>query len=257
MITAVLAMVVGLVAGILGSMFGLGGGFLMVPIMNIAGVDMRVAVGTSAAAIIFNALSATIAYTRYRFINYKAGLVISLTAVATAYLGAQLTRQIDANLLRVLFGLALVGVAYRVARVEGRRKEDDVNTLIQLNMRNIVFLLGGGALAGLASGLLGVGGGVVNVPLLTYLGLPIRLAVATSSMAIAITSVMSALTHYFLGNVDLYLFVFLSPTLIVGAQLGAAITKRIKSASLRKGFSITLVFIALRMILRGLGFPVP
>lgn len=257
MITVVLAMITGLVAGILGSMFGLGGGFLMVPLMNIAGVDMRVAVGTSAAAIIFNALSATIAYTRYRFINYRAGLITSLTAVVTAYLGAQLTKQIDTNILRVLFGTALMGVAYRVARAGGKKEEGNENTLTQLNMRNVIFLLGGGMLAGLVSGLLGVGGGVVNVPLLTYLGLPIRLAVATSSMAITITSVTSALTHYLLGNVDLYLLIFLSPTLIVGAQLGAAITKRIRTTSLRKGFSITLVFIALRMILKGLGFPIP
>jgi len=257
MVTSLLAMAVGLVAGILGSMFGLGGGFLMVPLMNIAGIDMKVAVGTSATAIIFNALSATIAYARYKYIDYRAGLFLSSTAVATAYLGAQLTKYIDVNLLRVLFGIALVSVAYRVAKTGRRTEGEDRATLIQLSPRNVVFLLSGGALAGLASGLLGIGGGVVNVPLLTYLGLPIRLAVATSSMAIALTSVTSAITHYTLGNVDIYILIFLAPTLVVGAQVGAAITKRIRSASLRKGFSATLVFIALRMILKGLGFQIP
>ncbi|MEM2682224.1 MAG: sulfite exporter TauE/SafE family protein, partial [Zestosphaera sp.] len=85
------ASLIGLGAGVLGSMFGLGGGFLIVPLLNIAGVDIRVAVGTSASAIFFNMLSSTIAYSRYKYVVYKAGALLSATAVVTAYFGAQLT----------------------------------------------------------------------------------------------------------------------------------------------------------------------
>ncbi len=81
----------------------------------------------------------------------------------------------------------------------------------------------GGCLAGFVAGLLGVGGGVVNVPFLTSLGFSMHYAVATSSMAITITSVTSALTHYALGNVDLGLLTSLAPSLIVGAQVGASL----------------------------------
>lgn len=257
MAVQLLAPLIGLVAGILGSMFGLGGGFIIVPLLNIAGVDMKTAVGTSAAAIFFNAVSATVAYTRYGYVMYRAGMLLSATAVVSAYFGAMLTKYLNVDTLRVFFGIALFLVAYRVAIARERAGVAQSHGIVLWDYKAYSLLLGGGVLAGLVSGLLGVGGGIVNVPLLTHLGIAMQLAVATSSMAITLTSVTSALTHHTLGNVDASLFVLLVPTLIVGAQVGARIAKRVSSRSLRRGFSVVLVFIALRMILRGLGYQIP
>lgn len=248
---------IALLAGILGSMFGLGGGFLMVPLLNIAGVSMKIAVGTSAAAIFFNAISATIAYARYGYIAYRAGLLISITASVSAYVGALLTKYIDVDTLRIIFGTILVLVAIRVAATREKSGSSQLHKAIQWDTKTYATLLGGGVLAGLASGLLGVGGGVVNVPLLTHLGAAMHVAVATSSMAITLTSVSSAITHYTLGNIDMVLLAFLVPTLIIGAQVGARIARRTRSQTLRRGFAVVLVFIAVRMILKGLGYQVP
>lgn len=250
------ASLIGLGAGILGSMFGLGGGFLMVPLLNIAGVDMRIAVGTSASAIFFNMLSSTIAYSRYRYVVYRAGILLSVTAVITAYFGAQLTRALDPDLIRVIFGVVLIYVGLRVAITAANNRALE-STVVRWNTRNYTVLVLGGCLAGFVAGLLGVGGGVVNVPLLTSLGFLMHYAVATSSMAITLTSVTSALTHYTLGNVDLGLLISLAPSLIVGAQVGASIAKRTKSVTLKRGFAVVLWFIAARMILKGLGFSIP
>ena len=251
-----LAPLIGLMAGVLGSMFGLGGGFLMIPLLNIAGVDMKVAIGTSASAIFFNMLSSTIAYSRYKYVVYRAGLFISVTAVVTAYFGAQLTRILNADVLRVLFGAVLILVGLRIyAGKEG--KERDARRDMNWDSSTYAKLLLGGCLGGFVAGLLGVGGGVVNVPLLTMLGFTIHHAVATSSMAITVTSITSALTHYTLGNVDLQLLALLTPSLIVGAQVGALIAKKTKSRTLRKGFAITLWFVSLRMLLKGIGLLVP
>ncbi|MEM2007240.1 MAG: sulfite exporter TauE/SafE family protein [Sulfolobales archaeon] len=252
-----LAPMIGLLAGTLGSMFGLGGGFLMVPLLNIAGVSMKIAVGTSATAIFFNAISATIAYARYGYIAYRAGLLISITATVSAYLGALLTRYIDVDTLRIIFGVVLLLVATRVAVMREKSGSSQLHKTIQWDFKKYMALLGGGILAGLASGLLGVGGGVVNVPLLTYLGAVMHVAVATSSMAITLTSVSSAITHYTLGNIDVVLLALLVPTLIVGAQIGARIARRAKSQTLRRGFAIVLAFIAVRMVLKGLGYQIP
>lgn len=256
MMLFVLAPLIGLAAGVLGSMFGLGGGFLMVPLLNIVGVDMKVAVGTSASAIFFNMLSSTIAYSRYKYVVYRAGLFLSVTAVATAYFGAQLTRILNADVLRMLFGAALILVGLRIY-ISKEGKERDVRRDMNWDLGTYMKLSLGGCLGGLVAGLLGVGGGVVNVPLLTMLGFTIHYAVATSSMAITITSITSALTHYTLGNVDLQLLTLLAPSLIVGAQVGALTAKKTKSRTLRKGFTVTLWFIAVRMLLKGIGLPVP
>ena len=244
----VLVPLIGLVAGFLGAMFGLGGGFLMVPLLTISGIDMRVAIGTSSAAILFNSVSAVVAYSRYRYVVFRAGVIISATAVATAYLGAMLTRIVDVRVLKVLFGLVLIYVAVRVALARGVDRGVE-NYRLTWTPRTYLAVTSGGLLAGLIAGLLGVGGGVVNVPLLTFLGVPMHNAVATSTLAITITSTSSALTHYTIGNVDLQLLALLAPTLVVGAQLGASTAKRLRSLTLRRGFAAVLVFIALRTLL--------
>lgn len=250
------ASLIGLGAGVLGSMFGLGGGFLIVPLLNIAGVDIRVAVGTSASAIFFNMLSSTIAYSRYKYVVYKAGALLSATAVVTAYFGAQLTKVLNPDLLRVVFGVVLVLVGLRMMISASSDKVSE-KTAVRWGLRNYVVLLLGGCLAGFIAGLLGVGGGVVNVPLLTSLGFLMHYAVATSAMAITITSVTSALTHHTLGNVDLVLLASLTPPLVIGAQVGALIAKKTKSVTLKRGFVVVLWVIAARMMLKGLGFNIP
>ncbi|MEO3993716.1 MAG: sulfite exporter TauE/SafE family protein [Desulfurococcaceae archaeon TW002] len=247
---------IGFGAGVLGSMFGLGGGFLMVPFLNIIGVDMRVAVGTSASAIFFNMLSSTLAYSRYKYVVYRAGALLSVSAVVTAYFGAQLTKVLDPDLLRAVFGFVLVLVGLRMMVASSNDRITEKNA-VRWGMKNYVLLVLGGCLAGFVAGLLGVGGGVVNVPLLTFLGFLIHYAVATSSMAITITSVTSALTHYTLGNIDLGLLVSLTPSLIVGAQIGALTAKKTKSVTLRRGFAVVLWFVAARMILKSLGLNIP
>ena len=256
MLVYLVASLIGLGAGILGSMFGLGGGFLMVPLLNIMGVDIRVAVGTSASAIFFNMLSSTIAYSRYRYVVYRAGILLSVSAAVTAYFGAQLTKVLNPDLLKTIFGVVLILVGLRIIATSDNGKGSG-NSSVEWCVKNYVLLVLGGCLAGLVAGLLGVGGGVVNVPLLTFLGFLIHYAVAASSMAITITSVTSALTHYSLGNVDPGLLISLAPTLIIGAQVGASIAKRTRSITLRRGFALVLWFIAARMILKGLGFNIP
>ncbi|MCX8208575.1 MAG: sulfite exporter TauE/SafE family protein [Sulfolobales archaeon] len=252
-----IAPIVGLAAGVVGSMLGLGGGFIIVPLLNIAGVDMKIAVGTSAAAVFFNAVSATVAYARYGYVLFRVGVLISASAVASAYFGAYLTRYLDVDTLRLAFGSLLLFVALRTATTESGRRTPAATAQLRWGNRALLLLPGGGVLAGLVSGLFGVGGGVVNVPLLTHLGVSMHQAVATSSMTITLTSITSATTHYVLGNVDVPLLAALAPTVLVGAQVGARIARRTSSRTLKRGFSAALVFIALRMVLKSLGFRIP
>jgi len=245
---------VGVFIGILAALFGLGGGFLIVPTLNFLGVEIHHAVGTSSAAVVFTSLSSAVAYSRQRRIHYKAGLLLASTAVIGAYIGAWLTSFISAAQLKVIFGLALIIVAVRIYRKKTAEPSEVRLEDVEVNYKLVPL---GGFFAGIASGLLGVGGGIINVPFLTYLGLPIHYAVATSSFAIVFTATAGALKHYAMGNVETQWLVLLVPGLIIGAQLGARIAKRTRADSLKKAFAVVMALLALRMILKGLGLPVP
>ncbi|ASA77398.1 sulfite exporter TauE/SafE family protein [Thermococcus sp. 5-4] len=245
---------VGIFIGILAALFGLGGGFLIVPTLNFLGVEIHHAVGTSSAAVVFTSLSSAVAYSRQKRIHYKAGLLLASTAVIGAYIGAWLTSFISAAQLKVIFGLALIIVAVRIYRKKTAEPSEVRLEDVEINYKLVPL---GGFFAGIASGLLGVGGGIINVPFLTYLGLPIHYAVATSSFAIVFTATAGALKHYAMGNVETQWLVLLVPGLIIGAQLGARIAKRTRASSLKKAFAVVMALLALRMILKGLGLPVP
>ncbi len=245
---------VGVFIGILAALFGLGGGFLVVPVLNLLGVEMHHAVGTSSAAVVFTSLSSAVAYARQGRVHYKAGLLLASTAVVGAYIGAWMTSFISAPQLKVIFGLALIVVAIRIYRKKTAEPIEVKLEDVEINYKLVPL---GGFFAGIASGLLGVGGGIINVPFLTYLGLPIHYAVATSSFAIVFTATAGALKHYTMGNVELQWLVLLVPGLIVGAQLGARIAKRTKASDLKKAFAVVMALLALRMILKGLGFAIP
>jgi len=245
---------VGIFIGILAALFGLGGGFLVVPTLNLLGVEMHHAVGTSSAAVVFTSLSSAIAYSRQKRIHYRVGLLLASTAVIGAYIGAWLTSFISASQLKVIFGLALVVVAIRIYKKKTAEPQEVRLEDVRVNYWLVPI---GGFFAGIASGLLGVGGGIINVPFLTYLGLPIHYAVATSSFAIVFTALAGALKHYAMGNVETQWLVLLVPGLIIGAQLGAGVARRTKASSLKKTFAIVMFLLALRMILKGLGFGIP
>ncbi|ACJ16058.1 hypothetical membrane protein, conserved [Thermococcus onnurineus NA1] len=245
---------VGVFIGILAALFGLGGGFLIVPTLNLLGVEIHHAVGTSSAAVVFTSLSSALAYSRQKRIHYKIGLLLASTAVIGAYIGAWMTSFISAGMLKVIFGATLIIVAIRIYRKKTAEPTEVRLEDVKVDYRLVPI---GGFFAGIASGLLGVGGGIINVPFLTWLGLPIHYAVATSSFAIVFTATAGAIKHYTLGNVELHWLVLLIPGLIVGAQLGARIAKRTKAKNLKNAFAVVMALLALRMILKGLGYPVP
>ncbi|WP_297549109.1 sulfite exporter TauE/SafE family protein [Thermococcus sp.] len=240
---------VGVTVGVVSALFGLGGGFVLVPVLNILGVGIHRAVGTSSAAVVFTALSSTIAYSRRGLIHYKTGVLLSIPAIVGAYLGAVMTTYVTPGELKVIFGVTLLFVAYRIYRKKTVELNETRLSEIKIDYRLVPI---GGFFSGIASGLLGVGGGIINVPFLVWLGMPMHYAVATSSFAIVFTSTSSALKHYYLGNVDVHWLLLLVPGLIVGAQIGARLAERIKARNLKTAFAMVMLLLAIRMIISGL-----
>ncbi|MEM1546872.1 MAG: sulfite exporter TauE/SafE family protein [Candidatus Methanomethylicia archaeon] len=251
------------IVGIVSAMIGVGGGFLMVPIFNlILGFTAHRAVGTSSFAIFFTALSASIAYLRQGRVDKIVGIVLAITSIVGASLGAYTTKLFSSIVLTSLFGLFLVFISlYMIltanrefrSRVRGSLKRiimDRDGEKFEYHV-SVGFSLIVGFLAGFISGFFGVGGGIIVVSLMVILmGLPIHIAVATSMFTMMFTSTSSLLTHLTIGNVDLTYGVTAGFFIALGAQLGAYIAKRIKPKQLKRAFGIFLIFIGLRMVLQ-------
>jgi len=251
--------VVAALVGIVSAMVGLGGGFLIVPILVIFfNVEMHQAVGTSLVMIVFTAISATFAYARQKRIDYKIGLILAIGTVPGAIVGAYLTTLVSGRLLSALFGLFLMFVAVQMIRRDNGTVKPNAGlrrTLVDskgISFDYTVRMVPGvilGFFGGLASGFFGVGGGAVMVPVMSIVvGLPIHIAVAVSMFMMVFTSVPGATTHLALNNIIPEYALYLSLGIICGTQIGASMAQRLKSELLRKAFAVSLVIVGVRMI---------
>ncbi len=260
-LTPFVAFLVGLVA----AMIGVGGGVFIVPFLTLVSeFAPSHAIGTSLAMIVFTSLSSTTRYSRQRRIDYKVGLILTLTTIPGAFLGAYLTTFFTARLLGLAFGLFLIFVALRMAlpsnlrqdRTQGtrrgwlRRIVDSEGNVFEYNT-NMSLGLALGFLGGLSSGFLGIGGGSLMVPILHLIvGLPFHVTVATSMFIMIFTSISGVATHFSLGNVHLDYAILLSIGVIFGAQLGAYFSKKVSGKNLRRLFAVVLFVVSIRMILK-------
>jgi len=261
----------GFLVGIIASMAGVGGGILIVPLLTILfGFVPQHAVGTSLASIVFTALASTYSYARQRRIFYRTGLLLAVTAVPGAYLGAYLTSLISPRLLGLIFGFFILIVAVRMIFERRRRLLETTGPapespapgrIIPQPQRSDAELMKSGwtlvlgvalnFFAGLASGFLGIGGGVLGVPIMTFvLGLPIHFATATSMFTMIFTSLSGVAKHALVHHVHLVQALLLALGTIFGAQVGAAFSKKISPKTLRGIFGALLLLMGIQMILK-------
>jgi len=248
--------------GIVSSMIGVGGGFLIVPILVlIYAISTHLAVGTSVVMIIFAALSSAFAYARQRRIDYSLGVILATGSIPSAALGAYATSFISPEGLASLFGVFLIIVAVRmlVAPDSGKAKRGsriwgwvrmikDAQGQVFDYEANMVPGMALSLLAGFASGFFGVGGGAVMVPVMVLvMTMPMHIAVATSMFIMIFTSVSAATTHIVLGNVLADSAIALGVGIVFGTQVGAFAARRLKARSLQRVFAVFLLVIGARM----------
>lgn len=246
-----LAPILGIIVGIVAAFFGIGGGVLFVPILILVFcLPIKTAIGTSLLAVFITSISSMIAYWRQKRIIYKAGLIFGVATIPGAILGAYLTTIIHENLLRIFFSLFLLFVAFNIVR-KGRRYEDDpMSFSYEPHRKDIVKILFFAFMSGLLSAFLGIGGGVLNVPIMVLvLHIPIHFAIATSCFIIVVTSFTGLTQHFMYGQVLPIYGILLGIGSIIGAQIGARISKRTKSKTLRKLFALLMVIVAIRLTL--------
>jgi len=266
--------ILGVFAGLVGGLLGVGGGIFVVPILVLAfNLQAQQAAGTSLVMIMFTALSSTAAYYRQKRIDWRIGISAAFVTVPGAIAGAYATQLISSRNLTIILGVVLFLMAgimiwwsYRTAnrsigaakskngpstgrRVWRRRIVDSAGTVFEYDARiysGLVLLF----IGGLASGFLGLGGGLIVVPILTaYVGLPMHLAVATSMLTMIFTAISGASTHIMLGHVLIDYAAPLVIGILVGAQFGARAARRLKSASLERVFAFMVLAMGVLLII--------
>ncbi len=243
----------GFLTGLLGTLVGAGGGFIMLPVLIFLYPELEPETITaiSMTVIFFNALSGTIAYARMRRIDYKAGLVFAVMALPGAYLGTLATHHISQRLFHALVGSILLAIAlfliYRTRRAAKLPREHGAG------MSRRQLLLGGilSAGVGFVSSLIGIGGGIIHVPALIYLlGFPVHAATATSHFVLVFTSATAVGGHLAMGSLTAVLpqIVCLSAGVIVGAQIGARLSRRVKGTWIIRGLAGAVGVVSLRIL---------
>jgi uncharacterized membrane protein YfcA len=269
----------GAAAGVFGSLLGLGGGILIVPLLTLGfGLDLRAAVGVSLVCVIMTSSAAAGVYLERHVANLRLGMTLELFTASGALVGGLVAFLVDERILSLLFAGLLAYVAFTMARPrpsgvvapddEAARTagpEDDAppsraeTVLAGLSgddyvVRNLGRGLAGSTGAGVVSALLGIGGGIIKVPLMHLaMGVPLRVATATSNLMIGITAAASAVIYLVRGEVDPYVA---GPTAIgvfLGATLGSRVAHRIDVRVLRLLFVVVLSYTAVQMLLRAVG----
>jgi uncharacterized membrane protein YfcA len=256
----ILLPLLGFLIGTVASMVGVGGGVFIVPLLTLLyEFSPSEAVGTSLATIIFTSLASTANYSRQKRIYYKTGLILALTTIPGAFLGAYLTSIIEERLLGLIFGLFIFFVALRMifklsfSRTKQSHTEKSAHSESSLfeSRREISLGVALSFFGGLSSGLLGIGGGSLLVPIMVLaMKIPMHITVATSMFTMIFTSTSGVVQHFRQGNISFDYVLLLVLGTIFGAQLGAYTSKKISGGNLRTIFGIMLVIVSIRMILK-------
>ena len=227
------------------AMAGLGAAFLFVPLFFYLGVPLGQA---TSAALLMNAASlsaATIAYARAGMVDWRAGIPVLIAAVLLAPLGASLTVRVHQQVLLGLFVgfLLFAGAIMLFYRPRAVRRE--LSPVTEAGAGAAV-----GGVAGFLGGLLGVGGGNIILPGLTWLGLDAKKAAATTALAVVFSSLSGFLGHAALGGLDPVFVITMATLAVAGSLAGSHVMRtRLTSAQLKRFIGILLWVIAAKMAL--------
>jgi uncharacterized protein len=284
-----LMLVGGVATGVFGSLLGLGGGVLIVPLLTLAfGLDLREAVGVSLVCVIVTSGASASVYLQRNVANLRLGMVLELFTATGAVVGGAVAFLLDERTIAGLFAGLLGYVAVtmlrsaRADRSESRDPEAAIadgiapepaeggtdphavaagppTPLDRLSgpgyrIRNLRIGAVGSVFAGVVSALLGIGGGIVKVPVMhLVMGVPLRVSTATSNLMIGITASTSAIVYLIRGGIDPYVA---GPTVVgvfLGATLGSRTAHRVDLRLLRFLFVAVLLYTAFEMARRALG----
>jgi uncharacterized membrane protein YfcA len=270
-------------AGLFGSLLGLGGGTLLVPLLTLGfGLSLREAVGVSLVAVIVTSSASASVFLQRHAANLRLGMTLELFTAIGAVAGGVIAFAVDQRLLAGLFALLLAYVAVSMAIGGGTDSgpvEPDLEAAVTersdqagparrgwagelidrlsgegYRIRRLGVGSVGSVGAGIVSALLGIGGGLVKVPVMHLaMGVPLRVATATSNLMMGITASASAIIYLLRGGIDPYVAAPTAIGVFLGASLGSRVAHLIDLRVLRLLFTVVLLYTAYQMVRRAIG----
>src|SRR6266446_4881498 len=260
-----------LLAGFLGSLTGLGGGVVIVPLLTLVfGVDIRYAIGAALISVIATSSGAAAAYVREGYSNVRVGMFLEIATTVGALVGAAVALHLRVSVIAILFGLVLIYSAYASIR-QNPHPTDDLgpdriaswlrmdstyptpNGLQSYHVRGVPLGFGLMFGAGALSGLLGIGSGAVKVLAMDRsMRLPFKVSTTTSNFMIGVTAAASAGIYLGRGYIDPGLAMPVMLGVLAGAFVGSRLLVVAHTATLRVLLAVVIVALAVQMTLHGL-----
>jgi hypothetical protein len=269
----------GLLSGSLGALVGIGGGVVIVPALTIIfGFDIKTAIAASLVAVVVTSITASGRYVRLGLVNTRLALTLELATALGGLAGGFTGTLVPSSALSVVFGALLVVTGILSLRGRGEHGEyvhtagvaqagwetssplggafwdERTGAMVSYTARRLPLGEGASFVAGLASGLLGIGGGVLKVPAMNLgMDVPVKVAAATSSFMIGVTATAGLSVYLGRGFLHPAVAAPLSLGVLAGALVGARFASSASPRALRSILGVVLVAVAIVMIVRGVG----
>jgi uncharacterized protein len=266
---------IGLFAGLVGSMVGIGGGVLIVPLLSIAlKIPIKLAIGTSIVAVLGTSISASRQFFRKNITNVPLGLTLEIPTTIGSIVGSLTIAYLENKVVFIIFGIFTISsgiftyLKNQISTSKTGNENDKANKKfhssydseyfeestgekIKYGVKNIHYGSIASIFAGLFSGLLGVGGGIIKVPAMNiFMGVPIKVAAATSNYMIGITAVVSSIIYFYNGYINPVITIPVVIGVLAGGTIGSLITGKLKSKNIVLFLLIIFLIIGIVMMLR-------
>jgi len=266
---ALIIFIAGIIAGGLGSLLGVAGGVFLVPFLNLGlNLSFPVAAAISLATVIATSSSVSAARSREQVINLRLGMLLEVATAGGSLLGGITAQLVAPAFLQRLFGATMMAIALTILTrlnrrnvildptvstgvLGGRFVEEESGGEVQYRVKRLPLALVASFIAGNVSSLLGIGGGVIKVPVLNaWCGIPLRVAAATSAFMIGVTATPGAIIYYGRGQ----LVPALAAAAVLGVQLGSwralEVAAKVPAKWLKLLLAVVLIIVAILMFVR-------
>ncbi|HHD92224.1 MAG TPA: sulfite exporter TauE/SafE family protein [Candidatus Portnoybacteria bacterium] len=257
---------IGIISSIVGALLGIGGGIIIVPsLIFILKMPMQNAIAISLTTIVFTSITVTIYNLKNHLVNVKLALILEITTAFCAVVASRFAMNISSNILEGSFGFFLLFISFsilkplhfKVKNKDGQMHysyfDPELKKKIYYNVKRLKTAILASSLAGVASGSLGIGGGVLKVPILNEVcQIPMRVATATSNLMVGITALSAGLVYFHHGYLNLNFIPWIVLGVIMGSGIGIYIKRHLNNYSIKEAFAVIMLIIGILMIIKTL-----